>query len=71
MECQVLFSRKNKKGDNLYDMSNPIFWDEKKKKKISKCHLLKFLSSMQSIKVRKAWYNIYRVCSFSYFKYGV
>ena len=33
-------------GDNLHEASNSVFW--KNKKKYLKCHLLKFLRSMQS-----------------------
>ena len=40
MECQILFSRKNKTN-------------------ISKCYLLKFLHSMQSVKVSQ--YNILKL----------
>ena len=32
--------------DNLHEMSKPIFWEIKN---ISKCRLLKFLPSMQSV----------------------
>ena len=30
-------------GDNLHEMSKHIFYQKKKKKSISKCHLLNFL----------------------------
>ena len=35
-------------GDNLHEMSNPVFWENKKN--ISKCHLQKNLFRMLSIK---------------------
>ena len=38
-------------GDNLHEIK-PIFW-EKNKKNISKCHLLKFLPSVQRIKEKQ------------------
>ena len=35
MKCQIQFSGKNKKnitnGDNLHEMSNPVFWEKIKK----------------------------------------
>ena len=34
-------------GDNLHEMSNPVFWKQNVKN-ISKCHLLKLLPSMLS-----------------------
>ena len=38
-------------GENLHEVSNPIFlFSRKNKKTISKCHLLKFLPSRQSAK---------------------
>ena len=36
-------------GDNLHEMSNPVFWG-KKYKSISKCCLLKILHRVLSIK---------------------
>ena len=35
-------------GDNLHELSNPIFWENKED--ISKCRPLKFLPSMLSVK---------------------
>ena len=55
-------------GDNLHEVSNPIFtismkcqilFSRKNKKNISKCHVLEFLSNMQSVKICK----IYRIYS--------
>ena len=37
-------------GDNLHEMLNPFFLKKNYKKNISKCHLLKFLLSIQMIK---------------------
>ena len=37
-------------GDEFHEVSNPIFFENKQN--ISKCRLLKFLPSMQSVKVR-------------------
>ena len=34
-------------GDNLHEMSNPVFWEIKKN--ISKCRLLKFLLRVLSV----------------------
>ena len=36
-------------GDNLHEMSKPVFWEKNQKKNISVCHLLKILPSMLSV----------------------
>ena len=49
-----------KLGDNLHKMLNSIFW-KRNKKNISKCSLLKFLSSMRNVnKLPYAWNKNYQ-----------
>ena len=40
-------------GDNLHDISNPLFWGIKNKKTFSKCCLLKILPGVTSINERE------------------
>ena len=46
MKYQIVFS-----GDNMHEMSNPVFWENKKN--TSKCHLLKILTRVRSVKLGK------------------